>query len=337
MVRVFVTHPQHKLELHYGTPALQALRQLAEVHLNPMPHELSVDELVTAARDCEVLIADRQAPGPRALFDALPGLRAFLRCAVDIRSVDVEAASGHGVLVTQASAGYVPAVCEWVVGAMVSLLRGLHRYAEDQHRGMLPEPFMGRELRGSVLGVIGHGRIGRQLVELARAFGMPVLVHAPEPVAPRDGLQQVELHALLAASDVVVCLAAATPQTERLMDEAAFSAMKPGACFINASRGELVDDDALLRSLNDGRLAGCALDVGRGPDQTPAARLARHPLVLATPHIGGLTRQAVEHQAFETVAQLRSLLRGELPQGAVNATRATRLRGWPGPILHPQR
>lgn len=332
MVRVLLTHPQDKLELYFGAAALHDLRQLADVRLNPSPRELALDELVAAAQGCDALIAYRQTPGPRALFDALPGLRAFLRCAVDIRSVDVEAASEHGVLVTQASAGYAPAVCEWIVGAMVCLLRGLHRY-----RGEAPAPFMGRELRGSVLGVIGHGRIGRPLAELARAFGMAVLVHAPEPVAAQDGLRPVALHELLAGSDVVVCLAAATPRTDRLMDAAAFSAMKRGACFINASRGELVDDAALLRALDEGRLAGCALDVGRGPDQTPAADLARHPLVLATPHIGGLTREAVEHQAFETVEQLRSLIGGELPQGAVNAARARRLHGWPGPILHPQR
>jgi D-3-phosphoglycerate dehydrogenase / 2-oxoglutarate reductase len=145
-------------------------------------------------------------------------------------------------------------------------------------------------------------------------------------------------------SDFVVCLAAASAQTECLMDAAAFAAMKPGACFINASRGELVDDAALLQALDTGQLDGCALDVGRALDQMPTETLARHPRVLATPHIGGLTGAAVEHQAFETVAQLAALVRGELPDGAVNAARATRLRrltgpgaAGPGPILHPQR
>ena len=134
------------------------------------------------------------------------------------------------------------------------------------------------------------------------------------------------MNALLADSDFVVCLAPALPETARLMNAAAFAAMKPDAYFINASRGELVDEDALLAALEGGRLAGCALDVGMAPDQTPSPALARHPRVLATPHVGGLTTPAIEHQALETVQQLRSLLQGQVPVGAVNAEHATR---WP--------
>jgi D-3-phosphoglycerate dehydrogenase len=104
--------------------------------------------------------------------------------------------------------------------------------------------------------------------------------------------------------------------------------MKPGAIFVNAARGELVDEAALLEALESGRLAACALDVGRAPDQMPSPALARHPRVLAAPHIGGLTLPAVEHQAMETVLQLGSLLTGEIPPGAVNAAHATRLRRW---------
>jgi D-3-phosphoglycerate dehydrogenase len=102
--------------------------------------------------------------------------------------------------------------------------------------------------------------------------------------------------------------------------------MKHGAFFINASRGELVDDAALKRALDDGLIAGCALDVGRAPDQKPATELAVHPKVIATPHIGGLTPQAVEHQALETVEQVAAILAGRIPLGAVNADRATRLQ-----------
>ena len=136
---------------------------------------------------------------------------------------------------------------------------------------------------------------------------------------------QTRLDELVAEADFVVCLAPASAETENLMNEARFNRMKRGACFVNASRGELVDETALLRALDSGRLGGCALDVGRAPDQMPTPALARHPRVLATPHIGGLTRPAVEHQALETVAQLVELLRGGVPAGAVNAETATRL------------
>jgi D-3-phosphoglycerate dehydrogenase len=232
------------------------------------------------------------------------------------------------VLVTQASPGYVTAVAEWILAAMIDLGRGLSRYAAAYHRGETPAPAMGRELRGSTLGVIGYGQIGQHLAKLALALSMRVLVSTPQPIDERQGLRLVALPALLAESDFVVCLAPATAATENLLDAAAFAAMKPGAFFVNAARGELVDDAALLHALDSGRLGGAALDVGRAPDQMPAPALARHPLVVAAPHIAGLTRPATDHQALETVAQLGQLLRGEMPQGAVNAADATRWRAW---------
>lgn len=328
MTLVYVSHPSHRLDPYFGPRALERLRAIAEVRLNPEPRELSTEELIAAAQGCDALIAYRQTPAPRSLFAGLPQLTAFIRCAVDIRTVDVTAASEHGVLVTRASAGFMASVSEWVLGVMVDLARGISRYAADYHQQGAAAPLMGRQLRGSTLGVIGHGAIGSDLCALGLALGMRVLVNTPEPVAPRPGLQQVGLRELLAGSDFVVCLAPANAQTANLMNAEAFAAMQPGAFFINASRGELVDEAALLAALDSGHLGGCALDVGRAPDQMPSPELARHPKVVATPHIGGLTPPAIEHQALETVSQLHQLLRGTLPPGAVNAEHATRLARW---------
>ena len=106
--------------------------------------------------------------------------------------------------------------------------------------------------------------------------------------------------------------------------------MRRGALFINASRGELVDEGALAEALESGQLGGAALDVGRDPDQMPSMGLARRADVLATPHIGGLTRPAAEHQALETVRQVAAIIEGTVPFGAVNPDRATRLSVWKG-------
>lgn len=328
MTLVYVSHPSHRLDQYFGPRALKRLSAIAEVRLNPEPRELATDELIAAAHGCDALIAYRQTPAPQSLFAGLPQLAAFIRCAVDIRTVDVTAASAHGVLVTQASPGFVASVSEWIIGVMVDLARGISRYTADyQHKGVT-SPFMGRQLRGGTLGVIGYGAIGSDLVRLGLALGMKVLVHTPEPVALLPDMQQVNMHALLAGSDFVACLAPANAQTANLMDADAFKAMQPGAFFINASRGELVDDEALLAALDSGHLGGCALDVGRAVDQMPSTQLARHPLVIATPHIGGLTLPAIEHQALETVSQLEQLLRGKIPSGAVNAEHACRLMRW---------
>ncbi|MEP6823815.1 MAG: NAD(P)-dependent oxidoreductase, partial [Ramlibacter sp.] len=252
MTTVFVSHPADKLPQYFGPRAAQALQAIAQVRFNPHLHDLSHAELVQAAQGCDALIAYRQTPGPEALFRELPQLAAFIRCAVDIRTVDVPAASQHGVLVTQASPGYVPAVAEWAIAVMVDLGRGISRYAQGYHAGKPVLPFMGRELRGSTLGIIGYGQIGQYLGELALAFGMKVLANTPRPVAGKPGLRQVTMAELLAQSDFVVCLAPANSQTEKLLDEKSFAAMKPGAFFINAARGELVDDAALLQALDSG-------------------------------------------------------------------------------------
>ena len=135
------------------------------------------------------------------------------------------------------------------------------------------------------------------------------------------GLTQVALPDLLARSDFVVCLAVADEATENLMNEAAFAAMKPSAYFINLSRGNLVDEAALAEALDAKRIAGAALDVGRAADQMPTASLARRADVIATPHIAGLTPDAAEHQAFDTVRQVEALIAGRMPEGAVNAGR----------------
>jgi D-3-phosphoglycerate dehydrogenase len=134
------------------------------------------------------------------------------------------------------------------------------------------------------------------------------------------------LSALLAQSDYVVCLAVANAETANLLNAERLGAMKRGAFLINASRGELLEDAALAAALDRGHLAGAALDVGRAADQMPAPALAGRPDVIATPHIGGLTREAAEHQALETVRQVEAILRGEAPAGAVNADHSTRLR-----------
>ena len=122
----------------------------------------------------------------------------------------------------------------------------------------------------------------------------------------------------------MVCLAIANEQTENLIGQAALARMQPHAFFINLSRGNLVDEKALAAALREGRIAGAALDVGRAPDQMPTPQLAQLPNVIATPHIGGLTPQAIEHQSSETVRQVAAIIRGEAPVGAVNAERWTR-------------
>ena len=139
-----------------------------------------------------------------------------------------------------------------------------------------------------------------------------------------SGVRTVAIEKLLSESDYVVPLAVATAETESLIGEKAFQVMKRGAFFINVSRGNLVDEVALARALDSGRIAGCAMDVGRAQDQMPTPALAARADVIATPHTAGLTLPAIEHQSMETVAQAAQILKGRAPQGAVNAGHWTR-------------
>jgi D-3-phosphoglycerate dehydrogenase len=326
MAHILLTSPVAARELYYGEEALAGLKKLGAVRLNQTEESWSPEQMIAAAEGCEVIVSYRQSAAPAAVFDSLPDLVAFVRCAVDIRNIDVAAASRNGVLVTQASAGFVPAVAEMTVGLMIDLARRVTDSVLAYRGGRVPTAAMGRQLKGSTLGVIGYGAIGRYLSDLAVALGMTVLVADPHARADKPGLRQVALAELLAASDFVVCLAVATEATENLMDAAAFARMKPGAYFVNVSRGNLVDEAALQAALDSGHLAGAALDVGRAPDQMPTPSLAAHPSVIATPHVGGLTPPAAFHQSLETVRQVAEILKGRAPKGAVNADKATRLQ-----------
>jgi D-3-phosphoglycerate dehydrogenase / 2-oxoglutarate reductase len=327
MMRILLTHTPDMLANYYGERALGALRALGEVRLNGTGEVLDAPALIAEAAHCDIVISDRQTPGYAAFFAAAPQVVAFLRCAVDIRTIDVKAASEAGILITRATPGFAAAVAEVAIGMMVDLARHITAAVIDYRAGREPIAQMGRQLAGSTVGIIGYGVIGQYLVRLAQALGMMVLVSDPHKTIEGPDLKQVELEALLRQADFVVCLAVATPETENLMNAAAFALMRSDAYFVNLSRGDLVDEAALARTLDEGRIAGAAMDVGRAPDQKPSLNLARRTNVIATPHIAGLTRAAVEHQAFDTVAQVRAIVAGEMPPGAVNPEHAVRLKG----------
>ena len=178
-LRVYLTHTAETLENYYGPRALAALRAVAEVRLNETGRHLAGAELAAAAAGCQAIICYRQSPGEAATFAAAPDLVAFHRCAVDIRNIDVAAASAAGVLVTQATPGFIPSVAELVIGQMIDLARGISGATTAYHAGIIPAARMGRQLNGSTLGIIGYGAIGRYLAPLGLALGMRVLVADP--------------------------------------------------------------------------------------------------------------------------------------------------------------
>jgi D-3-phosphoglycerate dehydrogenase len=324
-MRIFLTHVPDMLENYYGPRALAELRKLGEVRVNQTGKVLDAQALAQAAKGCEIIVSDRQTPGPAEFFPLAPDCCAFLRVAVDIRNIDVEAASAQGILVTRATPGFIPSVSEMAIGMMIDCARGISDATLQYRGGREAEPRMGRQLKGATLGIIGYGAIGRYLAPLGVALGMTVLVADPYAKVEDAALHHVPLETLLAESDFVVCLVVANEDTENLMNAASFSRMKKGAYFLNLSRGNLVDEAALLSALESKEIAGAAMDVGRAFDQKPSLELARRSDVIATPHTAGLTPDAIEHQAFDTVRQVGELAAGRIPPEAVNRAKATRL------------
>jgi D-3-phosphoglycerate dehydrogenase / 2-oxoglutarate reductase len=323
-VKVLLTHTPQTRAQYYGERSLAGLQAVAEVKLHQADAALDAIGLIAAADDVDIIVADRLTAGPSEIFPRLPKLRAFVRCAVDIRNIDVDAASAAGVLVTRAGPGFVQSVAELAIGFMVDLSRGVSRASADYHAGRQPAIVMGRQLAGSRLGIIGYGSIGRYLAGIAKVLGMEVLVADPFATIDDATIRLLPLDDLLDRADFVVCLAIANEKTENLIGQAALARMQPHAFFINLSRGNLVDEAALTAALREKRIAGAAMDVGRALDQMPTPGLAKLPNVIATPHIGGLTPPAIESQSLETVRQVEKIIAGEVPVGAVNAANWTR-------------
>lgn len=323
-MKLLLTHVPLSRKNYYGARALARLQELVEVTLHEGDAPLDPRGVIAAARDVDFIIADRSTAVPGEIFASLPGLKVVMRSAVDIRNIDVAAASAAGALVTHAEPGFVKSVVELTLGFLVDLSRGVSRATADYHAGRKPEIRVGRQLSGSTVGIIGYGRISRDLAPLLATMGMTVLVSDPYAQIDDRRLIKLPMEDLLARADYVICLAIANEETENLLDAAAFARMKPDAFFINMSRGNLVDEAALTKVLAEGRIAGAAMDVGRAPDQMPSPELARLPNVIATPHVGGLTPPASESQAMDTVRQVEALVKGEVPPGAANLDRWTR-------------
>ncbi len=317
-MKLLLTHVPQARRQYYGARALKRLQELVDVVLHEGDAPLDSAGVIAMARGTDFIIADRSTPVPSEVFAGLPGLKVVMRSAIDIRNIDVAAASAAGVLVTHAEAGFVKSVVELTLGFLVDLSRGISRAAADYHAGHMPEIKVGRQLSGATAGIIGYGRIARDLAPLLAQMGMTVLIADPYAQVDDRHFQKLPQDELLARADYVICLAVANEETENLLGAAAFARMKPDAFFINMSRGNLVDEAALARVLEEGRIAGAAMDVGRAPDQMPSPDLARLPNVIATPHIGGLTPPASESQAMDTVRQVEALVKGEVPPGAVN-------------------
>lgn len=274
------------------------------------------------------------------LLEAGKDLKVVGRAGIGVDNVDVAAATERGILVVNAPTANVVSATEHTFALLLALARKV-TLADASMRSEAWErkKFVGLELQGKTLGVVGFGRIGQRVAARAQAFEMKVVAFDPylDPsVARRLDIELLPLDEVLSRADVITLHTPLTDATRNLIDAEKLALMRDGALLINCGRGGTVDEEALLAALESGKLAGAALDVfSQEPPEDYA--LSQHPRVVTTPHIGAQTREAQERIATETAKMVLAALDGSLAVTAVNLPfAATGTRGEPFMALAEQ-
>jgi D-3-phosphoglycerate dehydrogenase len=290
----------------------------AELHVVTAAERPRLPELVANA---DALVVRSATKVTRALLEAAPKLRVVGRAGVGVDNVDVEAATERGVLVVNAPTANLMSATEHTLALMLALARSVPAADASMKRGEWDrKTFVGVELQGKTLGIVGLGRIGQRVAARARAFEMRLVAYDPflDPAwASRMEVELLPLDDLLRTSDFVTLHTPFSRETKNLIDARRLALLKKDAFLVNVGRGGLIDEEALLAALDAGAFAGAGLDVFE-EEPTPRHELTRHPRVIATPHIGAQTKEALERIAIETAKMLLAALGGEMPSAAVN-------------------
>jgi D-3-phosphoglycerate dehydrogenase len=281
-------------------------------------------DVAGAAAGHEVLIV-HGAPVSAEVLDAAP-IRLVCCARGGPVNVDVAAATDRGIPVVNTPGKNAAAVAELTIAFALLLIRAVPRASRYlAERGSLAESvfegsdFFGREAANATLGLVGFGRVGREVAVRARALGFALLAYDPLlPAAAADGVEMVPLETLLERSDIVSLHARATPENRHMFSHAEFARMRPGALFINTARESLVDESALRAALEQGVLGGAGLDVLERPPPGTRHPLLATPNVLVTPHIAGATTETLARGAQRAVAAVASLLAGQVPDDVMN-------------------
>ena len=280
------------------------------------------EEFLPQAADCDALLNTYAGPITAEVMAKMPKCRIIARYGIGVDTIDLEAATRAGIIVTNNPTYCIEEVAEHTMALLLACARKIAFYDRMVRAGRweVPPGKPIHRLAGQTLGLIGFGNIARQVAGRAAAFGMRVLYADPfikEGQFDAPG-KKVELNALLAGSDFVSLHPPLTPDTRRMMNDAAFSMMKPSAFLVNCARGPVVDTEALVRALDAKKIAGCALDT-TDPEPLPDP----HPLrgrenVIVAPHAAWYSEQAMAGLQAGAPGEVRRVLSGEWPVNVVN-------------------
>ncbi|MBN2489868.1 MAG: D-glycerate dehydrogenase [Planctomycetes bacterium] len=301
-------------------PGMKRLEQAGvSLEVNPEDRALARAELLAKVRGCDGVLCQLTDAIDEEVLDAAPQVRVFANYAVGYNNIDVAACRRRGIVVTHTPGVLTDATAEM---AWALLFAAARRVAESDRfvragcwTGWGPMQFLGTELAGATLGVVGAGRIGTAFALKSRGFGMRVLYadrEASEPLERELGARRVALGALLRESDFLSLHVPLTPETRHLIGRAELEAMKPTAILVNTSRGPVIDEAALVTALREGRIGGAGLDVYENePELMPG--LTELPNAVLCPHTGSATVAARSRMAELAATDLIRVLRGEEP------------------------
>jgi phosphoglycerate dehydrogenase-like enzyme len=296
-----------------GTDGVRRLRERAEVRIFTAPFESPA-----ALRGFDAVVANRERTRfTRALIEALPDLRIIAQTGNHVYHIDFDAIDERGIIVAKATGGGCTPAAELAIGLMLALTRRIPMMDRALKLGEWPTP-MTHVLRGKTLGIVGLGYVGRAVAKLANAFEMRVLAWGPRlssEAAAAAGADRSDLDELMRASDIVSVHATLSADSRRLIDARRLALMKPTAYLINTARGPIVDEDALCRALETGRIAGAGLDVFDEEPLPPDHRIRKLPNVILTPHLGWPTDEMYARFADAAAAALLAYSEGrEVPR-----------------------
>lgn len=292
-----------------GIDALSAYSGITPAVLPGISH----GDLLRTIRDYDGLIVRSATKVTRDIIHAANGLKVIGRAGSGVDNIDVAAAKERGIVVMNTPGGNADSVAEFTLGMLFVLARRIFDADSSMKQGKWEkQSFVGVELSGKILGIVGCGQVGRRVSVAARSLGMHAIACDPylECCVFRDlDVEQVEMGELLKRSDFITIHVPKTAETIRLIDERAIAQMKHGVYVVNCSRGGIVVEDDLLNALDAGTIAGAAVDVYE-TEPPGKNRLTQHPRIIATPHIGALTKEAQTKVAVMIARQVGDYLTG---------------------------
>ncbi len=269
---------------------------------------------VLDAQEIHAVIARGKGQVNKALMEACPALQVAARCGVGLDNVDVKEATARNIMVINAPGSNAATIAEHTLTLMLMLIRNMYVSVSQVKSGNWNwrNNYSGDELNGKTLGIMGMGNIGKRVARLGEAFGMNVLYWSRS--AQDVPYTFTSMEEVLKQSDIVSLHLPFTPETGAIIQEKQLAMMKPGSFLINTARGALIDHEALVKALNENRIAGFGADVL--PEEPPAedSTIVNHPRSIITPHSGSLTASTYQQMCMSTVKNVIAVLTGQKPE-----------------------